>query len=93
MSIMEIIPEYISDPFPERLKQGIIYISKDRDIAAHLCCCGCGQETITPLKPLNSDGWKFSDTNGLVTLSPSIGNFSSPCRSHYFIRNNKIVWT
>jgi hypothetical protein len=28
----------------------------------------------------------------LVSLSPSIGNWQFPCRSHYWIRENAIVW-
>jgi len=27
-----------------------------------------------------------------VTLDPSIGNWSFPCRSHYRIRNNRVRW-
>lgn len=27
-----------------------------------------------------------------VTLSPSIGNGAYKCRSHYFIRENSVVW-
>lgn len=28
----------------------------------------------------------------MVTLHPSIGNWGFPCRSHYLIRRNKVVW-
>ena len=27
-----------------------------------------------------------------VSLHPSIGNWGFPCRSHYWIRNNKVQW-
>jgi hypothetical protein len=27
-----------------------------------------------------------------VTLYPSIGNWSFTCRSHYWIRRNKVIW-
>jgi hypothetical protein len=27
-----------------------------------------------------------------VSLDPSIGNWSFPCQSHYWIRNNRIKW-
>ena len=37
-------------------------------------------------------GWKLSETDGEVTLHPSIGSFNLPCRSHYFIRGNTVVW-
>lgn len=31
------------------------------------------------------------DKNGL-SLNPSIGNFSIPCKSHYFIKDSKVRW-
>ena len=27
-----------------------------------------------------------------MSICPSIGNWSYPCQSHYFIKNNQIVW-
>jgi Leucine-rich repeat (LRR) protein len=27
-----------------------------------------------------------------VSLSPSIGNWNHKCKSHYFIRNDKVIW-
>ena len=27
-----------------------------------------------------------------VSLDPSIGNWSFPCQSHYWIRNNRVKW-
>ena len=30
--------------------------------------------------------------NGTVSLRPSIGNWQLPCRSHYFIVRNRVVW-
>jgi hypothetical protein len=30
--------------------------------------------------------------DGKVSLHPSIGNWSFPCRSHYWIRGNEVVW-
>jgi hypothetical protein len=55
----------------------------------HLCCCGCGSEVVTPLNPA---GWTLEIVGGAVTLRPSIGNWSLPCRSHYLIRQGKVVW-
>ena len=36
--------------------------------------------------------WTLEVVNGAVTLRPSVGNWSLPCRSHYLIRQNKVVW-
>jgi Family of unknown function (DUF6527) len=77
--------EYI----PESLEEGVLYISEQFGTAVHKCCCGCGEEVVTPLGPTEWSHW--FDSNG-VTLDPSIGNWSYACRSHYLIRNGKVVW-
>lgn len=74
---------------PERLQPGVLYVSKRYSTASHLCCCGCGQEVVTPLKPSK---WKLSEKGGTASLWPSIGNWSFPCQSHYIIRDGRIVW-
>jgi hypothetical protein len=73
---------------PEKLDEGVLYISRTYNTAAHLCCCGCGTEIVTPLTPTD---WKLSINGGQVSLSPSIGNWGLPCRSHYLIRANRII--
>lgn len=74
---------------PEILEEGIIYISMSYATAAHSCCCGCGHEVVTPFSPTD---WKVTFDGESVSLSPSIGNWSFPCRSHYWIKRNKIAW-
>lgn len=74
---------------PEHLEDGVLYVSERYRTAAHRCCCGCGSEVVTPLGPA---AWTLETVNGDVTLRPSIGNWSLPCRSHYFIRQGKVVW-
>lgn len=74
---------------PEVLDHGILYISVPYKTALHKCACGCGQEVVTPLGPAE---WSLREREGNVTLYPSIGNWSFPCESHYFIRDSKIVW-
>ncbi|MET8893193.1 DUF6527 family protein [Streptomyces albogriseolus] len=55
----------------------------------HLCCCGCGNKVVTPLSPTN---WSLTFDGDSISLSPSIGNWSYPCRSHYWIRANTAQW-
>jgi hypothetical protein len=86
--INELTPEFV-EFIPEKLKNGIIYISIIYETAVHLCCCGCGMKTVTPL---SSGGWKLALDYELVTFEPSIGNFQFTCKSHYLIRNNKVIW-
>jgi len=74
---------------PEELQEGTLYISKKYGTAAHKCFCGCGQEIVTPLSPV---GWQLTSDGKTVSLTPSIGSWNLPCRSHYFITNNKVLW-
>lgn len=74
---------------PRPLSEGVLYISDRFLTALHLCCCGCGREVVTPLNPA---GWSYKREAGTVTLKPSIGNWSFPCRSHYLIIRNEVVW-
>ncbi|WP_432432138.1 DUF6527 family protein [Candidatus Accumulibacter phosphatis] len=46
-------------------------------------------EVVTPLSPAK---WQLSDHWATVSLHPSIGNWSFPCRSHYWISHGKIRW-
>lgn len=77
--------EYI----PDHLKEGIIYISVILAIAAHKCCCGCGNQVITPLSPTD---WQLTFDGKSVSLDPSIGNWGFPCQSHYWIKRNRVKW-
>ncbi len=74
---------------PEELKEGTLYISEAYGTAVHKCCCGCGREVVTPLSPT---GWQLTFDGKSVSLYPSIGSWSLPCQSHYFITRNKVVW-
>ena len=74
---------------PDRLEPGKLYISRRFSTAVHLCCCGCGHEVVTPL---NSARWQLTESNGKITLYPSIGNWNFPCQSHYWITENHIQW-
>lgn len=77
--------EYI----PDKLQDGILYISMEYATASHNCACGCGMEVVTPFTPTD---WKLEYNGQSVSLSPSIGNWSYQCHSHYFIQHNRIVW-
>jgi hypothetical protein len=74
---------------PKLLESGILYVADEFDIAVHLCACGCGSKITTPLGPAE---WKVIENNGLPTLSPSVGNWQLPCRSHYLIIGGKTRW-
>jgi hypothetical protein len=77
--------EYI----PDQLEEGILYISERFRTCSHKCCCGCGEEVVTPLSPAE---WRLTKEGSSVSLWPSIGNWNYACRSHYFISRNQIKW-
>ena len=75
---------------PKELEEGRLYISERFNIASHKCACGwCGEKVVTPLSPVE---WQLRKEGDFVSLHPSIGNWNFPCRSHYWIRRNKICW-
>lgn len=69
--------------------EGILYISIEYKTATHLCVCGCKNKVITPITPID---WQLTFNGETVSLNPSIGNWRFPCKSHYYIKQNKIVW-
>lgn len=77
------------DCMPDDISSGILYISMIYGTAIHKCCCGCGEEVVTPFSPTD---WKITFDGDNVSLSPSIGNWSFKCQSHYFIRNGHVDW-
>lgn len=68
-------------PPKEEMEQGKIYISEKYETSNHLCLCGCGEQTVLPLK---NDGWALYNTNGKITITPSILQRNG-CKSHYII--------
>jgi hypothetical protein len=75
--------EYI----PEQLESGILYVSMSFATGAHLCCCGCGREVVTPFSPTD---WQLNFDGESISLEPSIGNWSFECCSHYWIVQNRV---
>jgi len=74
---------------PDQIEKGILYISTEFATASHACACGCGREVVTPISPI---GWQFRCDGQGVSLTPSIGNWNYPCRSHYWIEGGRVRW-
>lgn len=74
--------------FPERLEPGILYVCLEYGSVAHSCCCGCGEEVVTPLTPTD---WKITFDGETISLSPSVGSWTLRCRSHYVIRRGQVI--
>ena len=82
------------EDIPESLDPGVLYISMEYATAAHSCCCGCGEEVITPFTPTD---WKMTFDGETISLKPSVGSWTLACRSHYVIDRGKVIeagpWT
>lgn len=72
---------------PDRLEPGVLYVSMDYGTAAHTCCCGCGEEVVTPFTPTD---WKMTFDGDSVSLWPSVGSWTLSCRSHYVIERGRV---
>lgn len=74
---------------PDSIEENKLYISIEYATVVHKCCCGCGNEVVTPLSPTD---WKLTYNGESVSLFPSIGNWGFDCQSHYWIENNTAEW-
>jgi hypothetical protein len=74
---------------PQHLDEGVLYLSMEFNTVNHLCACGCGLEVVTPLSPKS---WQVTYDGEAISLYPSIGNWQFPCKSHYWIIENEVVW-
>jgi hypothetical protein len=86
---MHSITHRFVENIPEAVDAGTLYVSIPYATAIHNCFCGCGEEVVTPISPTD---WTLTFDGDTVSLKPSIGNWSLPCRSHYWITNNRVKW-
>jgi len=76
------------EELPEILEPGALYWSREYEVSAHLCACGCGDVIYLPIGPV--DFSISADTSG-PTLMPSVGNWNV-CNAHYFIIGGSVEW-
>ena len=76
-------------PPGEQMENGVAYVSIPFATVVHRCCCGCGNEVVTPLDPSQ---WQLTFDGRSISLSPSIGNWNFACKSHYWIQRNHVTW-
>jgi len=74
---------------PEKVEEGVLYVSLQYKNMVHLCFCGCGNQIVTPLSPT---GWSMTFDGRSVSIYPSVGSWKLPCRSHYWIRKGLVEW-
>lgn len=82
--------EYVLvDQIPRQMREATLYISLRFATAIHLCCCGCGTQITTPLRPTD---WRLTFDGESVSLHPSVGNSGLACQSHYWIERCRVRW-
>lgn len=74
---------------PKELEPGVLYVSEEFGVGAHLCPCGCGAKIRTPLGPTE---WAVEETGSGPSLWPSVGNWQQACQSHYWIDRGEVKW-
>lgn len=89
MTRMNHIEHRFVEFIPTQLEEGVLYISREYATAVHRCCCGCGSKVVTPL---SAAGWRITESTEGLSVRPSIGNWSFPCQSHYWITRNAVEW-
>ncbi len=89
MTRLEALRPKFVEFIPKQLEDGVLYISIPYATVVHRCACGCGGKTVARLSP---KGWRLTYDGETVSLDPSIGNWSYPCQSHYWVSENRIVW-
>ncbi len=66
---------------PDIIQDNVVYISDQYGTAIHNCICGCGTKVAMPIGP---GEWNYNiDQNDNLSMSPSVGNYQIPCKSHY----------
>jgi uncharacterized protein DUF6527 len=84
--VARVTPEFVMY-IPEELAEGIVYVSIQYKVVAHLCCCGCGEKVVTPLDPAQ---WSVTYDGETISLDHSIAG--GDCNSHYFIKRGTVSW-
>ena len=93
MRINKLKPEYVGTmPSKSEMKEGVLYISRVYLTSAHLCACGCGNVVVLPYGRRDGKFWTLTERLSGVTMRPSVGSFNLPCKSHYYITDNKVEW-
>lgn len=82
----EVLPDF------DTIKTGEIWISLKYRTVNLRCPCGCGDLTVLSLQPSR---WHVHFDGKSVSLDGPMGGSvwaHSGCGSHYFIRNNAVIW-
>ncbi len=83
------------DDAPDKIKRRTIYFIGHEGyywVAVMACPCGCAQILYMNLISDHKPYWSYKiEYNRLVSLSPSVHRMVG-CKSHFFIKRNRIIW-
>ncbi len=85
----------VCEELPDKPFSNTLYLVGEQSsywLGAMVCPCGCGDLIQLAMDPTGRPRWSVHlNKNGLATLHPSVHR-KVRCRSHFFLRNGKIVW-
>ena len=87
--VLKYLKPVFTKRIPEELDSGIMYVCIEGKTMMHLCPCVCGKIVVLSL---DRTFWSFKYDGENISIFPSIGNYQFPCKSHYWIIDNCIVW-
>jgi hypothetical protein len=56
------------------------------------CPCGCGERIEVNLSRARHPAWEITPHGDAVSLYPSLWVSSDKCGSHFWIRDNRVLW-
>jgi hypothetical protein len=78
---------------PSRLGKSLYVVGSPPKWAILACPCGCGERIDVNLMRSRTPRWVLTLTNGAASLSPSLWMPRQKCGSHFWLAENRIVWT
>ena len=85
----EIRPRFVESIPPGRPPAGEFLISIKYGMGVLRCPCGCGNTMDVNIEPHR---WSIKWDGEHISVCPSISSDWMGCRSHYWVRRNRIVW-
>ena len=83
----------ILDDIPDKIKEHSIYVIGKGDpwLLIFLCPCGCGEELRLNMMEEEQPCWTLKNEGKRFDLFPSVNRVKG-CRSHFWIKQGKVVW-
>lgn len=91
--IRKVVAVYEMGQLPRRLGKTLYLVGEPAKWAVLACPCGCGDRIDVNLMKSRPPVWTLQRANGQISLSPSLWMPPEKCGSHFWVRNNRIVWT